>query len=203
MTVRLRRLNGIKQYATGTGAGALTLAAVFASSFRTMQTAGMLDTDLAYVRIEHETIPSEWQIVRIAYATGGTITPTFDSLSSSATGSLINFSAGNKIVSLPPMAADIKPWRIITSGSSTAMDADDYELIINKTVSGAHAVTLPANPVVGQTVLVSDGNGDAGTYNITVSAASGTISGAANHVIRANYAGAKFRFNGTEWNTVY
>lgn len=198
-----RKLDGVQQIATGTGTGALTLLGATSGLYRTMQDAGMTDDDTGYFRIQHETLPLEWEIVRVVYSSGA-ITRSFDTASKSATGSLINFSAGNKIVSLVELAVpQCPPIRMIASGTTTAMSALDYELCIRKSVGAAHAVTLPADPVFGQTVLVSDGKGDAGTNNITVSPASGTINGAASILIRAGYGSAKFRFNGTEWNTVY
>ncbi len=96
-----KKITDVRQYATGTGAGALTLAATaISANYRTMQAAGMENADTAYVMIRHATIPSQWEIVLVAYtASGTTITPSFDSRSVSATGSIISFSAGNKIVS--------------------------------------------------------------------------------------------------------
>lgn len=95
-----KKITGVQQLATGTGTGALTLGAVASPLYRTMQAAGMADADTAYVMIRHATIPTEWEIVLATYtASGTTITPSFDSKSVSATGALIDFSAGSKIVS--------------------------------------------------------------------------------------------------------
>lgn len=95
------KYDNVAQIATGTGAGALTLGAAASEDRQTLQSAGMLDTNTAFVRIQHATILSEWENVKITFSSGGSgsITRTFDSRASSATGSLINFSAGNKIVS--------------------------------------------------------------------------------------------------------
>lgn len=117
-----KKITGVQQYATGTGTGALTLGAATSSLYRTMQAAGMADTDTAYVMIRHATIPSQWEIVLATYASSGTtITPSFDSRSVSATGALISFSAGNKIVS--EARHDGVDW-IVDRGTGPANVAD-------------------------------------------------------------------------------
>lgn len=93
-----RKYDGIQQLATGTGAGALTLGAATSAIYRRLQDAGIANGDTIYLRVAHETISAEWEVCLWTYNAGG-ITPTFDGKSSSATGSLISFSAGNKIVS--------------------------------------------------------------------------------------------------------
>jgi hypothetical protein len=93
-----RKYDGIQQLATGTGSGALTLGAATSALYRRLQDAGIGNGDTIYLRVAHETILAEWEDCLWTYNAGG-ITPTFDSKSSSATGSLISFSAGNKIVS--------------------------------------------------------------------------------------------------------
>lgn len=94
-----KKITGVQQYATGTGTGALTLGAATSSLYRTMQAAGMADGDTMYARIQHATIPSEWEIVLVTYtASGTTIARSFDSKAVSATGAVISFTAGTKIV---------------------------------------------------------------------------------------------------------
>lgn len=118
-----KKITDVRQYATGTGTGALTLeATAISANYRTLQAAGMADADTAYVMIRHATIPTQWQIVLVAYtASGTTITPTFDSKSVSATGSPISFSAGNKIVS--EARHDGVDW-IVDRGTGPANVAD-------------------------------------------------------------------------------
>lgn len=93
-----RKFNSVQQYATGTGVGDLTLGGITSLMYMTLQDAGILDGDTTYVRIQHETIPGEWEVVLITF-NAGVISRTFDANSSSATGGLIDFSAGNKWVS--------------------------------------------------------------------------------------------------------
>lgn len=72
-------------------------------------------------------------------------------------------------------------------------------VIVKKTSGAPTTVTLPASPINGQTVWVKDGKGDASTNRITVVPASGTIDGAANHLIGENFGQRWFTYNGTEW----
>ena len=93
-------VDGVQQFATGTGTGALTLGNTTSARTRRMQDAGIGDGDTIYVRIQHAEIDAEWEIVKATYdVETGQITRSFDDASSSYTGSLISFSAGNKIVS--------------------------------------------------------------------------------------------------------
>ena len=93
-----RKYDGVQQLATGTGVGALTLGAATSSKYRTFSGAGAADGDTGYFRIQHSTIDAEWEVVK-GTLSSGTLVRTFDSKSSSSTGALISFSAGNKIVS--------------------------------------------------------------------------------------------------------
>lgn len=93
-----RVLDGVKQLATGTGTGVLTLGTVFSDIYQTMALAGMTNGDTTYVRIQHETIEDQWEIALVSYS-ADVLTRTFDSKSVSPTGALTNFSAGFKIVS--------------------------------------------------------------------------------------------------------
>ena len=100
-------LNAVQQIATGTGVGALPLAGATSAQFRTLQAAGIQDGDTTYLRIQNLTNPdAEWEVVLATYD-GGVITRTFDEHSFSATGALINFSAGNKVVSGVVVAGDL------------------------------------------------------------------------------------------------
>ena len=75
-------------------------------------------------------------------------------------------------------------------------------VIVKKGSSQATTVTLPSVLLVGQTVIVKDGKGDAATYPITVApdgVTATTIDSKASHVINAAYGSAMFTWNGTEW----
>ncbi len=101
------------------------------------------------------------------------------------------------------------PWifgkvRIITSGDFAFVDSQG--VIVNKTVGAATAITLPkppSAPLVFQCVFVTDGKGDAGVNNITVSDPNSVnINGSPTYVISSNYGSAVFMWNGTTWNVI-
>jgi hypothetical protein len=87
------------------------------------------------------------------------------------------------------------------SGVTVAAGLDDV-IVINKTVAGATAVTLPATPTAGDQYTIKDGKGDAAGNNITVSPTAGNIDGAATNVINSNYGFRTYIYNGTEWNVI-
>lgn len=74
----------------------------------------------------------------------------------------------------------------------------DY-IIAYTTLTAARTVTLITSGIKsGQTIIVKDEAGTAGTDNITVA---GTIDGATNKIINANYGQLRLYFNGTSYNT--
>lgn len=90
--------------------------------------------------------------------------------------------------------------RVLTSGASTTLVwGADWLLVVNKGTGSATTVNLPANPIQGWRFEVKDGKGDAGTNNITVSPAAGTIDGASSYVINSNRGAAIFTYSGSEW----
>ncbi len=87
----------------------------------------------------------------------------------------------------------------VSSGTSYAATTSNYIIIVNKPSGSATAITLPAQPVIGQVIIVKDGKGDAATNPITVSSASGAIDGAAKYMLRTNYQAAQFVYHGLGW----
>jgi hypothetical protein len=83
----------------------------------------------------------------------------------------------------------------------TVRDTLDDVIVINKTVAGATAVTLPAG-VAGMQFTIKDGKGDASGNAITVSPTAGTIDGAATNVISSNYGFRTYTYSGVEWNVI-
>jgi trimeric autotransporter adhesin len=90
---------------------------------------------------------------------------------------------------------------ITASGAVTVSATTDYYICINKTVGGATTVNLPASPNTGQIFLIKDCKGDAGTNNITITPASGTIDGASTYVMGMNYQAVGLQYNGSSWGT--
>lgn len=91
--------------------------------------------------------------------------------------------------------------RVATASPVTVLATTDCVIVTDLTIAGAVAVNLPAG-VTGQVFTVVDGKGDAGTNNITITPASGTINGAATYVIDSNRAGVSLAYNGTSWTVI-
>lgn len=91
--------------------------------------------------------------------------------------------------------------RVATATPVTVLATTDCLIITDLAVAGAVAVNLPAG-VTSQVFTVVDGKGDAGTNNITITPAAGTINGAATYVIDSNRAGVTLVYNGTEWTVI-
>lgn len=103
---------------------------------------------------------------------------------------------------LVQLLAALKPTRKVTSGTSTAMTSDDYELV--KMVAGVHTVTLPPITHDGQEVMVSDGVGDldadsgGSIYIDVVGDGTDTVLGGASY--RMKSAGQSNRFRSLDGN---
>lgn len=92
--------------------------------------------------------------------------------------------------------------RVITiAGAVTVLSTDRY-VVINKGTPATTAVTLPSSPATGLIINIKDGAGNSASFNITVSAASGNIDGAATNVLNTNFASVDYIFNGTQWSAV-
>lgn len=91
--------------------------------------------------------------------------------------------------------------RVATASPVTVLATTDCVIVTDLTIAGAVAVDLPAG-VTGQVFTVVDGKGDAGTNNITITPAAGTINGAATYVIDSNRAGVSLAYNGTSWTVI-
>lgn len=89
--------------------------------------------------------------------------------------------------------------RLVTSAGDTLKLTDQ---VVDVSFAGAVAMTLPANPILGQTIKVQDSSGAAASNNITVAgdgvkALNGSVPGS--FVLNANYQRAEFVYNGTQW----
>jgi hypothetical protein len=94
------------------------------------------------------------------------------------------------------------PVRIITLPGNVSVQPTDQVVVIRKATGQATGVTLTTGPQLGQRVVIKDGRGDAGLNPITISAAAGTIDGAATQSIQFPFGVLTFIYNGTEWNII-
>ena len=111
------------------------------------------------------------------------------------------FSGANAFTGVTTFGTLIVKSRSVTAAGAVTISATtDYFICINKTVGAATTANLPGSPTAGLTYEIKDCKGDAGTNNITVTPASGTIDGASTFVISNNYGAAAVTYNGTEWS---
>jgi len=157
-----KKYDGVQQLATGTGAGALTLGAATQAYYRTMQAAGVSNGDTLTCRIQHETLPAEWEEVLVTYS-AGTITRTYDTNASSATGSLISFGAGNKIVS-----------NVIRAGDAVVLD-NNGDAAVTANMSAANFVVGTMATGLAGTVGFTNSNGPAVQFFGTASVGVGSL----------------------------
>lgn len=94
--------------------------------------------------------------------------------------------------------------RIHTGAGAVVITRDDDLVIVTKATGAATAATLPADFVPGKHYGLKDGKRDAGTNNITVTPASGTVEGSATKVISTNGKGLWFARDAgdTDWKVV-
>lgn len=90
--------------------------------------------------------------------------------------------------------------RVVTAAGAITHVSTDNIIVVNKTVGAATTVNLMASPTTGQTVTIKDGKGDALNNNITIVPNAGTVDGATNVVLQANYVEVVLFYNGTEWS---
>jgi hypothetical protein len=90
------------------------------------------------------------------------------------------------------------PWVKITTTTTAAANTQ----YIADTSGGAFTLTLPATPVVGTQVIVTDG-GNWGTNNLTIARNGSTIEGVADNVaLNISQSLVYFTYDGTTWQVV-
>lgn len=84
------------------------------------------------------------------------------------------------------------------AGNYTVLVTDK---ILQKTAitGGGDTITLPNSLKDGRRIVIIDASGTAGTNNITVTPAAGTINGAASFVMNTNYSSIEVTSDGTNW----
>lgn len=199
--------NLVKQTSVSGGASTIALTGAALRPYRAFSSV-LSNGDTTEVMVV-DRATGAWQAAVYTYA-NGVLTLVSDRFFDSSTGSVITFATGLKDVYIPPLAerSNNRVCRVVTSGTETALTSRDHEVIVNKTVSAAHDVTLRPSPSLGDEQIVSDGKGDldvdgGGTIKIRVSGDGGaTINGQAYHDMISAYQSTRYRFNGTDWNIV-
>lgn len=89
----------------------------------------------------------------------------------------------------------------VTTTTAAVYNATASDYLINVgTLAAPCTINLPASPTTGDTYIIKDANGSAGTNNITVSGNGVNIDGGfASIAIMTNYTQAMFVYNGTTW----
>lgn len=184
----------VKVTTTTTGTGTLTLGAA-SQGFQDFSVIG--DGNSTYYTIQDPTTGA-WEVGVGVYTASGTTLSRNVVLSSSNSGSLVDFAAGSKVVfvTYPAEKSSISYYTTVTS----AYTAGFSEGVLANTTGGAFTVTLPASPYQGSQVSVSDSGGLFGTNNLTVGRNGSTISGLAQDlVLDISGVSVQFIYNGTTW----
>lgn len=90
---------------------------------------------------------------------------------------------------------------VIASGAVTVINTDGI-IGIAKTVPAATTVNVPDGLTPFKVFTIKDAGGDAGTHNITIVPASGTIDGRASFVMQSDYESVDFYSDGTDLRIV-
>jgi hypothetical protein len=97
------------------------------------------------------------------------------------------------------VAIDTVPVRIVTvPGPITILPTDEI-VVVDKDVGEPTTINLLPDPATGDELVIKDGRGDAGTNNITIVPAAGTVDGLATYVMTFNWQAVTLVYSGTEW----
>lgn len=184
----------VKVTTTTTGTGALTLGAAVAG-FQDFSVIG--DGNTTYYTI-NDAAGGDWEVGIGTYSsTGGTLSRDLV-LESSNSGNLVNFGAGDKVVFVTyPAEKSSVSFRTTVTANYTAGPSEG---VIADTTGGAFTVTMPASPIAGTQVVISDGGGAFGANNLTVGRNGSTIVGLAEDlVLDIDSVSVQFVYDGTTW----
>lgn len=111
-------------------------------------------------------------------------------------------SAGVSVANAP-LTTVARQLRVQAATTATFAADGSTDVVICRRV-GTIAVTLPTPVATGRRVIVTDAGGNASTNNITITPASGTISGGASYVLNLNHASVTLVWDATntDWIVV-
>jgi hypothetical protein len=91
--------------------------------------------------------------------------------------------------------------KVVTPGAYPYTTVPQDALILVDS-SSARTIIPRASPVSGQTYIIKDNGGLAGTNNITITPSGQNIDGAASTSININYGSVTIVYNGSQWNII-
>lgn len=91
---------------------------------------------------------------------------------------------------------------IVTAPGNYTVQPSDYVVTINKVTPEITTVTLPSSPTASRSIIVKDGAGNAGSFNITIDGNGNTLDGQSTQILDTDYESVEIIFNGTEWNVI-
>jgi hypothetical protein len=183
----------VKETTTTTGTGTITLDGA-AVGFQSFSVIG--DGNQTYYTINDVT---DYEVGIGTYTASGTTLSRDVILESSNSGSAVNWGAGVKdvFVTYPAEKASTTFPAVPKTANYTAAI---NEGVLTDTTGGAFTVTLPASPITGAVVVVSDAGGDWGDNNLTIGRNSATIAGVAQDLV-CDISGISVQlvYDGTTW----
>lgn len=108
----------------------------------------------------------------------------------------------NKRITAQKMFANTVPVTTVAAATYTTTGVESI-LHVTYTATGAVTITIASADIIdGRRIIIKDAGGNAGTNNITITPASGTIDGAASATISTNYGKAKLYSDGSNLFTI-
>lgn len=136
-------------------------------------------------------------------ANGGALTLT--SGTGTSTAGNVNIQAGGTTI----VSATSSKWitskglrKNITTITGTYQVLVTDEVIIVTTLSASFTITMPASPTTGDTYIIKDGTGSAGSKNLTIAGNSNTIDGSSTFILNTSYGAITLIFSGIEWSII-
>lgn len=107
-----------------------------------------------------------------------------------------NFYNGTAWQAISSSSSSTGGVRLVASGTTDTVLATDTFIGWNSSTTSAKAESISAGTFAGQTVIIKDAIGTAGTYNITVTASGCTIDGQATKVMSNNLESIGLKWDG-------